>query len=125
MTDLFFNRSIITIAINQVLYRSKGAEQFNMFDVINKNINYMRMPFFISLTFTSILSNVNMNKNKDLDNEKRLSKILPYIIISIIPFIWYILLQNHSWHHAFFTYRDLMITNICFNLGIEEFLKNE
>ena len=129
LTDLFFDRNMIITALNQVLYRSKSAEQFNMFHVINQNISYLYIPFFISLIFTFTLINVNIKKykikNKDFDNEKRLIKILPYVIISIIPFIWYILLQNHSYYHTFFTYRNLMITNICFNLCIEEFLKNE
>ena len=55
-------------------------------------------------------------------------KIFIYFIIGIIPIIWYMLLQNHSYYHAFFTYRNLLISNICVNLCIEEvfmFLTNE
>lgn len=129
LTDLLFDRNMLSIAINQVLYRSKSTEQFNMFDTINQNINYLYIPFFISLILTFIFINIYVNKYKikkeTLNDEERLTKILPYLIIAIIPFVWYILLQNHSYYHAFFTYRNLMITNICTNLCIEQFLNNE
>lgn len=126
LTDLIFNKNLISTAIQQVFYRSRGTAQYNMFDVINNNIVYLYLPFFISLICTILLIRLNIKKyiNKQF-NKKVLIEILPYVIMSIAPFVWYILLQNHSYNHAFFTYRNLLITNICINLYIERFLNNE
>ena len=57
-----------------------------------------------------------------LANKEIFISILPYILISIMPFIWYALLQNHSYYHAFFTYRNLILTSLGICLCLEETL---
>ena len=39
--------------------------------------------------------------------------MIALFIISLMPFIWYILLSNHSTIHYYFTYRELAITWFC------------
>lgn len=34
---------------------------------------------------------------------------MPYCIIAVMPFIWYLLLNQHSYTHICFTYRSLLI----------------
>ncbi len=51
------------------------------------------------LTFYSV-------KMKKLDFQS----FFPYVIVGLYPFIWYLILKNHSYIHAFFTYRELAIT---------------
>ncbi len=38
---------------------------------------------------------------------------LPWIALCVLPFVWYVGAFNHSYVHAFFTYRELMITAFC------------
>ena len=41
------------------------------------------------------------------------TKILPLMLVSAYPFLWYALVKNHSNIHSFFTYRNLMISILC------------
>ena len=49
---------------------------------------------------TMIFSSLR-KKEKDIDQ---------YLLISVLPFVWYILIKNHSYIHARFTYRILLIS---------------
>lgn len=127
LVDLLFNRNLLSVAINQVLYRSTAKTSmitYNVFNVICENLDYIIVPFFISVFCTFLAMNLKTLFNKhnivkpNLD--QLLTNILPYMIILIVPFCWYALLQNHSYYHAFFTYRNLIITNVCFNIIITE-----
>ena len=56
---------------------------------------------------------LNVNKQKQTKSFKEnLINVLPYLIISIIPYIWYSLIKEHSYEHAFFTYREQILTII-------------
>ena len=123
LIDVLYNKNMISVAINQVLYRSTAktnAKAYNIYSVINENFEYIIVPIFISILCTFSMINLKLILKKHTivkqDKEKILTVILPYAIILSIPFVWYALLQNHSYYHAFFTYRNLIITNICLNI---------
>ena len=48
-----------------------------------------------------------------------------YIILSIIPYIWYLFAASHSWVHRYFTYRLQMITILGFLLAYKESIDME
>lgn len=127
LTDLIFGREMFLTALKQVFYRSAGTEKINIFNVINQNINYIYVSFFISIFFTvlTMLIKIWIEDKKiapqKLNIKNTYNIILIYLLIGIIPIVWYILLRNHSYYHAFFTYRNLLISNICINLSIEKF----
>ena len=131
LMDLLFNRSMIKVALAQVLYRSvsKGG-QYNMLKVIKENTNYIIVPMFISIFSTCICECIRILKTKgnneiqSVDLNELAFITLPFIIISIFPLVLYIALQNHSFYHAFFTYRNLIIFNICINIIIDKTFKN-
>ncbi len=128
LVDIFFNRNLIAVAINQVLYRSAltgSITEYSIFSVIKENISYIKIPLFISLMTTFLIISLNILRFKKLkivrvNSEKLITNILPYLVISIFPICWYSILQNHSYYHAFFTYRNLIIINICLNIIIQE-----
>lgn len=127
LIDILFDKNMVSIAINQVLYRSinkANYTEYNIFSVIGNNLIYIAVPLYVSILCTILIIVLKILSNKyirkQVDAKQVLIKVLPYIIISMAPFCWYILVQNHSYYHAFFTYRDLLVTNICFNIIIVE-----
>lgn len=128
LVDCFFDRNLLSVAINQVLYRSvsdSNINTYNMFNVTNENFEYIIVPLFISILSTCFVINIKLLFGKHLQIQKQnvekvLTRILPYVLLATVPFMWYALLQNHSYYHAFFTYRNLIIANICLNLIIME-----
>ena len=91
-----------------------------------KNTNAWIFVVFIVLQILGeIYEKIKKNNRSELkENNKILNKIqvLPYIIISLMPLAWYMVLQEHSIRHAMFTYRGLMITYIGLMLAINKAL---
>ena len=61
---------------------------------------------------------VKEEKNKNV--KIQYVKIAIFLIIAIFPFIWYLVIKNHSYVHAFFTYRNLLLTIIALPIGIDK-----
>lgn len=125
LIDLIYDRNMIKTSIQQVLYRSAGVQEFNELDVLHENLNYIKRTFCMSIfiVFISIMFRIIVNRVDLLKNVKAktiLDRIIPYLIIACMPFVWYFVLQNHSYYHAFFTYRNLIIVVICVALCMEE-----
>lgn len=126
LVDFIYNKDIIKTAINQVLYRSTGTNEIFIKEVIEKNFEYERKFFPITTAITFVIIDIQLAvgklkiKTDKLSIKEYLIKILPYIIIGVMPIIWYSILKDHSYKHAFFTYRNILITNICANLLLEK-----
>lgn len=125
LVDLIYDKNMIKTSIQQVLYRSVGVQKFNFINVLFKNLDYIKLTFiasiiivFISINLRIILNRANLIKNVKV--KRMLVRITPYLIIACMPFVWYWVLKNHSYYHAFFTYRNLIILVMCVNLCIEE-----
>ncbi|MCC8059531.1 MAG: hypothetical protein LIO81_01610 [Clostridiales bacterium] len=39
-----------------------------------------------------------------------LAYAMPFLLVSLMPFAWYVVLRNHSYIHTFFTYRALVVS---------------
>lgn len=126
LVDIIFDKNILETAIDQVFYRSSGTNEILPKDVIKKNFEYEKrfFPITTALTFVIIDIQLAMGKLKIRTNKIALkeyvTEILPYVIIGVMPIIWYSILKDHSYKHAFFTYRNILITNICANLLLEK-----
>ena len=126
LVDLIYNKNIIKTAINQVLYRSTGTNEIFIKEAIEKNFEYEKKFFPITTVITFVIIDIQLAvgklkiKTNKLDIKEYLIKILPYIIIGVVPIIWYSILKDHSYKHAFFTYRNILVANICANLLLEK-----
>ena len=58
----------------------------------------------------------------DWKNIKKKWMALILLIMALAPYVRYLILANHSYRHAFFTFRDQMITVICIVLIFAECL---
>lgn len=133
ITELIYNRPIISQAIEQALFRSdipqyKGEDLFGTFDVIKRNLEFLSPTVYIGVfTIVVIYIIVMMIKNfkKDIDFKENIKKCVPYIIIFFFPLVWYIVLKQHSYTHVNFTYRLLIISVICVLIMASKILKEK
>lgn len=65
----------------------------------------------IALIFALYLILLNFAKNKttSINIKGNFQKVLPYLLILLMPIVWYIVLKSHSYRHNFFTYRALLL----------------
>ena len=120
LVDLFYNRGLILKALQQFFYRSQATEgHVTWYNGICNNLIRAEIRIGIYTTFIIVLLLVLLVKNyKKIYID--IKKSLPYLIVSLMPFAWYLLMNNHSTYHSFFTYRALMV----FYIGFGVFLVN-
>ena len=105
-----------------------------LIDFISTNFEHWEIKSVLIIFIALILMFINW---KELKNKKYL---IIFVLIAITPYIRYLVLANHSYRHAMFTFRDQIITIIvvtyiiidCFNynllfkkIKLTSFLKNK
>ena len=123
--DILYQEGLIKSAIIQVFYRTERynpnsalqiLEELKMFLLNNTQYILILTIVMISAGLISI-NNVNI-KIKKLS--QYIKENLPFLVISLMPLVWYIVLANHTILHPRFVYRHMLI----FLFGIIICIKN-
>lgn len=118
ISDCLYQTGTITRALQKITLLSNSTEEVapNVMETIMENIKYIlnKRVLYLIVFLSVILS---------LINRKTIKRKIPYIIIAIIPFIWFILIKNHSYVHARFTCRNLLLTIFALSILILENIK--
>lgn len=134
ITELFFGRPLISQAIEQAIYRtnvptrSNGMVWFTTQDVILKNLTFLSKPVMLVIIVINViylLVQAIRNYNKKIDWKENLKECIPYVFCLLLPFMWYFVLKQHSYIHAFFTYRILVIAIISLFMISSKILKKK
>lgn len=111
LADIIFNRNIIKTAINQIIFRGYSPDT-SYLDTIILNFasagNYMIFITGVLIIYNFIVLIKRRIKNKNYN----LNYNVFFIIISLIPFIWYLLTENHAHEHSYFTYKNLLVLTL-------------
>lgn len=111
ITDILCNSSTILSAKEGILRLSSGQNNFsvNIFQTITKNIDFVKDFLIVPLILYIVINLINIKHlSKNLLKEN-----LIYILIGIIPILWYAIIKNHSYAHARYTYKNLIATIFC------------
>lgn len=116
ITQVMLGRPVISQAIEQAKFRiNLGTNKLGYSDVVIKNIRFLSenvVLAILSLLIIYIVGNLILKNKKDINFKQNWKNAVPYIITAIFPFMWYLVLQEHSYIHSFFTYRILIVTVI-------------
>jgi len=120
ISDVICHTRTIQNAIQKVISYTSGTEEVttNILEVVVRNIYYLSEVLIFS-AFLFVISYI-FAKHKS-ENFKKTYK---YLIIALLPFIWYVAIKNHSYIHARFTFRNLLITVLALSIIIMENLKS-
>lgn len=118
IVDVLYNREVVVNSMQEFFYRTGNTLEKSKFEMICitlvKNFNLMgKSTLYIILITISILL---VLLTKFQVKEAKETKLFIYVIISLMPLVWYAVLLNHSVVHAFFTYRNICL--ITFNIQI-------
>lgn len=116
IASIVANQNLIISAMNQASIRLDGlggdtgnvsalsmrmAALFNMRILFTNRFNLMLSIFVVvALILVVVICRKKFKFN--------ISKLLSYIIIALIPIVWFTILCNHSYVHQFFTHRALI-----------------
>ena len=113
LATLIVGYNVFTDAFDMGLYRL-GVEDFTRWDAVSSNFKMLNLPMVLVLTlFFVILIIVRRPKLS-------WKKAVLYLIIGLAPYLWYLVLSNHSYLHRWFTYRLQSITAVCLYLILTE-----
>lgn len=126
ITDIIYQKDTWQIAIYQTIFRINSVQyngaSISHLDTIAYNFKWLFCTNIKYLGIGGIWSMILPNliviyKRKIILTKKDIINAIPFLIVSISPIIWLLLMNNHSYYHSYFTYRNLLI----FLLGIDLF----
>jgi len=114
LVDLICNRNVTDIALKQVIYRmglSAGSKDFNYGYVLSENKKYLgnQVIYFVAIVSVAIMG-AGIIRNRNTRLKINPSEFIIYLIIAVLPFIWYFVLKNHSVVYARYTHRLMLIS---------------
>ena len=123
LATVICSQNIILQAFNQIIHRTNGnldgsSHAVNRLSMLSSNIKMLLQPFghtpkIIIVSLVIIICIILLYKFRKTIIDRNFVKKL--ILISLIPYFWYIIAANHSQVHSWFTYRSQIIT--VFGLG--------
>ena len=126
LVDVFYRRNLINIAFEQFLFRSQAASVSDpkfLGEAVIYNFEQagIRVYLFLAVIFIYVIAYLIRNYKVMKFNVKA---GVPYLIISLMPIAWYLLMNNHDVDHSYFTYRGLVVFYIGVGLFLLKLLDN-
>lgn len=124
ISSVILNRNVILDAIDKIFFRTMGddAHPINRPEMLANNFGSM----FIFNTMLYILPTIFLIAML-LHKRVNIGVTVSLSILSLAPYVWYVILTNHSQIHFWFTYRAQVITMFCFlvtcSLIVQPFLQ--
>ena len=100
-------------AFTQLQYRLDltGSDEITKIGALSKNVNvYFNKYTILLTTMFVIVLGVFVKIRKFRINKIKIYDIIPLLMILISPYLWYLILTNHSYIHCWMTYK---IQGIC------------
>ena len=66
----------------------------------------------ITIGFVLAIALMIKNRNREIEFKENFKKCIPYMMIFFLPIIWFVSVTQHSYTHAFFVYRTLVMSII-------------
>lgn len=113
LATIFTEENVIEDALRTLIFRTGATNEqgahCSLLHVWNVNITaFLKNPIIIVAMIFCIYEIWNIVKRKKIKG--LLIRGAVYLLVIILPLIWYIFTRNHSWPHYFFTNKALMIS---------------
>ena len=106
LATLILGQNIFADAYEVSLYRME-AEDFTRWDALTKNFGMLNLWIIglsaVVLLFFSLINQLKISYKK----------VVLFLLIGLMPYVWYLLVANHSYVHWWFTYRLQAISVVC------------
>ena len=106
LATLVLGQNIFADAYEVSLYRME-ADEFTRWDAVVKNLGMLN--WWMIAIVAVVLLVINLIRNQKYN----FKSALLFLLIGLIPYVWYFILSNHSYLHWWFTYRLQAVTVVC------------
>ena len=112
--SILTKQNIMNNGFSQFIHRINGTEnflqQYTIADVIKSNLNALINKPFCMLIICVLIYFIYLLISKKYQFKFDLNKNTALLLITLFPFIWFILIQNHSIVHHWFVHKDFAVT---------------
>ena len=106
LATLILGHNVFAEAFNVGLYRL-GVDDFTRWDAVGKNFKMLVLPMIVIPALLLIVINVVRRKKFNV------KKALLFLLVGLMPYLWFLVLSNHSYLHWWFVYRLQAISVVC------------
>lgn len=103
LATLILGYNVFADALDTGLYRI-GVEDYTRWDAVAQNFRMLSLPMILTFVLVFV---VLMLVRRSKFNWK---KALLFLLIGLMPYLWYFVMSNHSYLHWWFTYRAQAIS---------------
>ncbi|MDE6364265.1 MAG: hypothetical protein K2L86_08385 [Lachnospiraceae bacterium] len=113
LSTLVLRDSVIANALSQIVLRTahtQNGEQITVLGTWLRNVEfYFEKPYLIliALCMAAVFAGIFRSRGQLADV---CIDIIPFLLIAVMPFVWYALAGQHSYEHHWFTFRGLVTT---------------
>lgn len=126
--SLILKTNVITDGVEAAKFRTSGSEAYPLDygETFRSNIKNFFSPegnptlYLMAVMVIILLVILVLFRKNDLRQDRNLKAAPAVAIIGIYPYVWYLVLSNHSMIHQWFTYRSQVITAFAFLTIISE-----
>lgn len=124
VSGIFLKTNVLQDAMTAAAFRTSntnGKTTWTYYDVVIDNIKKCpKMVLFLFIIYAPFLVAQLIRKKYALCCS---GDTIIWFAIAVLPFVWYLFLQNHSYMHVFFTHRNLSITCLAVLFGMGSIVK--
>lgn len=119
LASILTDQNVIADALNMLSYRTSSTDfSFDQITVLNY-ILYLMQPATLICAAYIVYCYIKRGSNFNWDT------ILPFVLILIIPILWYSLVKNHSYLHYRFTFKGCTASMIALLFGATTLLRDK
>lgn len=129
LVELLFAPGAIQTALKTISSRTVSEPDPNFSYMQTLKLNIFQLIGYhksnkIFVLVSAIISSIFLVRYFSF-NKKKLQNIVPWIIIGVMPYVWYVVAANHSYLHVWYTYRIQFISVVSFIILATEFINWE
>ena len=114
MSPIWIISGVLLVCFVLFLYRKGIKEQTSITKpdfagVWQKDSRFRRISYLIIFALIAIYYAKRFIDLKERISLGNLKGALPFLLVAMLPFVWYLFASNHSYIHFWFTYRELVI----------------
>ena len=88
--------------------------------VFNKIYVVMFIGFFIGCCLWFVYERRKHGRKFKSTPKDIILHVLPFVFVALMPFVWFLVLSNHTREHIYFTYRELAVTVFAVGIAVVE-----
>ena len=112
LVDMISEYSTIWGLMTQMFLRTSSSGELSRIGVVMRNLNIIlaKPSYLLLIAGTGVITMIPAAKARIKRKVCFDTRALMLLIVAIVPFVWYMVMANHSFDHTYYTYRNVSMS---------------